>query len=92
MACGAVQGASPRGQSKGPASELNRVGSFQLLDEVVGAEGGLMARGDAKGCGFAIGERAQAVAPVAGRRPVALELFGVEPSGRGCEAEVTAGE
>ena len=31
------------GQSKGPASELNRVGLFQLLDEVVGAEGGLIA-------------------------------------------------
>ena len=81
----------PRGQSKGLGSELNRVGLFQLLDEVVGAEGGLMARGDAKGCGFAIGERAQAVAPVAGRRPVAFELFGVEPSGRGGEVEVTAG-
>ena len=31
------------GQSKGPASEMNRVGLFQLLDEVVGAEGGLIA-------------------------------------------------
>ena len=65
----------PRGQSQELASELNRVGLFRLLDEVVGAESGLMARGDAKGCGFATGERAQAVAPVDGRRPVALELF-----------------
>ena len=79
------------GPSQWPGSELDRVGLFQLLDEIVGAKGGLMAGGHAKGRGLAIGERAQAVAPVAGRRPVAVELFGVEPSGRGGEVEVTAG-
>ena len=62
----------------------SRVGLLQFMDEVVGAEGGLMAGGYAKRCGFTTGERAQAVPPVIGRGPVAVELFGVEPAWRRC--------
>ena len=72
-------------------AEADLVGALEVLEEFVGAQGGVVAGGAPDGGDFAPREGGQAVAPTGGRGPTAQELVHVEPFGRRFEAEVGPG-
>ena len=53
---------------------MDAVALFELVDEFVGAEGGIGASGLAEGGGFAASAGGEALLPVRRGRPVPLEL------------------
>ena len=72
-------------------AKLHAVSALQPGDEFIGATGGVVQSGHAQRGGFAAGERGEAVLPIRGILPAAVELFSVEPGRTWLQAEMRAG-